>query len=187
MSPHHRMKTERVFAPKNNFPFYPIKSNFMDTLLDNATQEDNLPFQTRSELSYPGYTSIRKSVGWMRFAGILFCLLGGIMVLAAIRVFYIFSNIGLVDLGSLEFFGFSVFRGFYFWVLALGSILMGTLLLISARAFSDYRTSHSGNALDLALYRLRLFWMGLGITIVVFIMIFLFSEISSVASYGISF
>ena len=47
-----------------------------------------------SQLSEEGKASVRGSLGWMRFAGILFLAAGGVLLLAGLGLMLLVGNIG---------------------------------------------------------------------------------------------
>ncbi len=117
-----------------------------------------------SRLSEEGSSAVALSLRWMRFAGVLFLIVAGIVLLSAIAVFVAVSNLeGSYKLmqDPYRLFVYLVFL-LYFAVAAFSGIL-GFQLFRTANGFGGYLLDRSGSQLDDALGRMKWFWRFIGI------------------------
>jgi hypothetical protein len=122
-----------------------------------------------SQLSEEGKAAIRGSIGWMRFAGILFLVAGGILLLTGGGILIFSANIGgnyfsPYQRPQILFANMSVL---FYVVMAVFSGALGFLLIKVSESFKRFLDNSVGSQLDSALGRLNLFWKSAGILFIV--------------------
>ena len=142
----------------------------MDTTLLDTPQDDNLLENAKSQLSHHGHSAILGSIGWMRFTAIILCLLGAILGIFTIWLFFYYYftvSIFATDRSA----NILVVFGIFYASIAAAAIFSGVLLLRAIGSFSDFATFKEGSVLDKALHHTRMFWTALGVTIIVVVVV----------------
>ncbi len=127
-----------------------------------------------SQLSEEGILSVGGSLRWMRFAGVLFLIVAGIVLLSAIAVFVALSNLEgahILIQSPYRLFVYLVLL-LYFAVAAFSGIL-GFQLFRTANGFGHYLAGRVGSQLDTALGRMKWFWRFIGIFSILSVVLFL--------------